>query len=167
MVLHMSTSEFLGISFVNTNKSWVFHMSSSVNKVREYRRGIRKWTIQRNWQHRVHKTKNKTNQKHNTICVGHHYAQTNTNDVNNTRALLRTTGGKDERLTSCFCQLCHWRGQVTFQSDNDDICFVLDRQAEFNFYSARSLKQESLGRHVAPLGHIILIMIQPVFAITL
>jgi hypothetical protein len=24
------------------------------------------------------------NQKHNTICVGHHYAQTNTNNVNKT-----------------------------------------------------------------------------------
>jgi len=24
----------------------------------------------------------KTNQSHNTICVGHHYAQTNTNNVN-------------------------------------------------------------------------------------
>jgi len=26
--------------------------------VREYRRGNQKWTIQRNWQHRVHKTRN-------------------------------------------------------------------------------------------------------------
>jgi hypothetical protein len=38
----------------------------------------------------------KTKQKHNTICGGHHYAQTNTNNVNNTCALLQTTGGKDE-----------------------------------------------------------------------
>ena len=36
-------------------------------------------------------------QKHNTICVGHHYTQTNTNNVNKTRALLQTTGGKDEQ----------------------------------------------------------------------
>jgi len=27
-----------------------------------------------------------TKQKHNTICVGHHYAQTNTNNVNKTWA---------------------------------------------------------------------------------
>jgi len=26
----------------------------------------------------------KQNKKHNTICVGHHYAQTNTNNVNTT-----------------------------------------------------------------------------------
>ena len=26
----------------------------------------------------------KTKQKHNTICVGHHYTQANTNNVNNT-----------------------------------------------------------------------------------
>ena len=49
------------------------------------------------WQHRVHKTKtNKTKMQHNTICVGHHYAQTNTINVNKTSALLQTAGGKDE-----------------------------------------------------------------------
>ena len=37
-----------------------------------------------------------TKQKHNTICVGHHYTETNTNNINKTRALLQTTGGKDE-----------------------------------------------------------------------
>ena len=35
------------------------------------------------WQHRVH----------NILCVGHHYAETNTNDVNKTCALLQTTEG--------------------------------------------------------------------------
>ena len=34
-------------------------------------------------------------QKHNTIWVGHYYAQTNTNNLYKTRALLQTTGGKD------------------------------------------------------------------------
>ena len=38
----------------------------------------------------------KIKQKHNKICVGHHYAQTNTDKVNKTLALLQTTGGKDE-----------------------------------------------------------------------
>jgi len=38
----------------------------------------------------------KTKQKHNAICVVHHYAQTNTNNVIKTWALLQTTGGKDE-----------------------------------------------------------------------
>ena len=28
----------------------------------------------------------KTKQKHSTICVGHHYTRTNTNNVNKTRA---------------------------------------------------------------------------------
>ena len=27
----------------------------------------------------------KQNKQHNTICVGHHYTQANTNNVNNTR----------------------------------------------------------------------------------
>ena len=33
----------------------VFGLTHLIN-VREYRRGNQKWTIQRNWQHRVHKT---------------------------------------------------------------------------------------------------------------
>jgi len=32
----------------------------------------------------VRENRTKTKQKHNTICVGHHYTQTNTNNVNNT-----------------------------------------------------------------------------------
>jgi len=35
-----------------------------------------------------------TQQKHNIMFVGHHYAQTNINNVNATRALLQTTGDK-------------------------------------------------------------------------
>jgi hypothetical protein len=38
----------------------------------------------------------KNKEKHNTICVGHHSMQVNTNNVNKTWALLWTTGGKDE-----------------------------------------------------------------------
>jgi len=36
-------------------------------------------------------------EKHNTICVGHHYMQTNTNNINTTWAFLQTTGDKDEQ----------------------------------------------------------------------
>jgi hypothetical protein len=39
----------------------------------------------------IYARRRKTKQKHNTICVGHHYAQTNTNNVN--KLLLQTTGG--------------------------------------------------------------------------
>ena len=36
-------------------------------------------------------------QKHNTICIGHHYlGKKATNNVNKTWALLQTTGVKDE-----------------------------------------------------------------------
>ena len=44
----------------------------------------------------VYTSQRKTKQKHNTICVGHHYVQTNTNSINKTCAILQTTGGKDE-----------------------------------------------------------------------
>ena len=40
--------------------------------------------------------KKKWKQKHNTIFVGHHYGQANTNNVNKTWAHLQTTWGKDE-----------------------------------------------------------------------
>ena len=55
-----------------------------------------------------------------------------------------------------------WREQVNFQWDDDEVRFVLEQHAELDFYNASSLKQQSAGRHVAPLGHIILIPNQPV-----
>ena len=47
--------------------------------------------------------------------------------------------------------------QVNFQWDDDEVRFVLDQHAGLDFHSASSLKQQSTGRHVAPLRHIILI----------
>jgi hypothetical protein len=60
-----------------------------------------------------------------------------------------------------------WREQVNYQWDDDEVRFVLDQHAELDFYSASSLKQQSAGRHVAPLGHIILIPSQPVLTLSL
>ena len=68
-----------------------------LHKRKRNRRGNQEWTIQRNWQHCLHKTQDedKTKRKyttpyvldttmhktekskiHNTICLGHHYTQT-------------------------------------------------------------------------------------------
>ena len=55
---------------------------------------------------------------------------------------------------SAIVQPC--REQVNFQWYDDEVCFVLDQHAELVF-SVSPLKQQSLGRPVAPLGHIILI----------
>ena len=57
-----------------------------------------------------------------------------------------------------------WREQVNFQWDDDEVRFVLDQHAELDFYNASSLKQQSAGRHVVPLEHIILIPSQLLFA---
>jgi hypothetical protein len=38
------------------------------------------------------------------------------------------------------------------QWNDDDARFVLDQHAEFDLYSARSLKQQSVGRHVVPFN---------------
>jgi len=51
-----------------------------------------------------------------------------------------------------------------FSSDDDEVRFVLDQHAEVDLYTVSSLRQQSDGRHVAPLGHIILIPSQPVCA---
>jgi len=56
--------------------------------------------------------------------------------------------------------------QVNFQWVDDEVCLVIDQHAELDFYSASSLKQQSADRHVAPLGHIVLITSQPVFALS-
>ena len=54
--------------------------------VRENRRDKQEWTIQRMQQLLVHNIQDddKQNKNHNTIRVGHHYTQTNTNNVNKT-----------------------------------------------------------------------------------
>ena len=60
-------------------------------------------------------------------------------------------------------QLYH--GENKLHSMND-ARFVLDQHAELDFYNARTLKQQSVCGHVAPLWHIILIPSQPIFAPT-
>jgi hypothetical protein len=60
------------------------------------------------------------------------------------------------RQLSNFSAISWWE-QVNFQWDDDEDRFVLNQHAELDFYSASSLKQQSAGRHVAPLGHIILL----------
>jgi len=50
--------------------------------------------------------------------------------------------------------------------DDKDVHFVIEQHAQLDFCSASSLKQQSTGRNVTPLQHIILILSQPVFALT-
>ena len=67
---------------------------------------------------------------------------------------------------SAIFQLYHGKNKLIFNvGDDDEIRFVLDQHAELDFYSASSLKQQSSNRHVAILGHIILIPSQTVFAL--
>ena len=71
-------------------------------------------------------------------------------------------------VNSAFFPAISERELVNFQWDDDDeVRFVLDQHAELDFYSASSLTQQFAGRHVASLGHIILIPSQPVFALSL
>ena len=43
------------------------------------------------------------------MCVGHHYPQANTNNVNKTGALSQTTGGRDEPNIACIRKSQHER----------------------------------------------------------
>jgi hypothetical protein len=52
-------------------------------------------------------------------------------------------------MRKCLTKLFWW-------DDDDDVRFVVDQHDELDFYKASSLKQQSAGRHVAPLGHILL-----------
>ena len=52
-------------------------------RIREYRKGNQKWTS-RETGNIGYTRRRKTQQKHNTICIGHHYTETNTNNVNKT-----------------------------------------------------------------------------------
>jgi hypothetical protein len=59
-------------------------------------------------------------------------------------------------------QLYH--GENMLQSyDHDDVRFIQDQHAYVGFVSASSLKQQSIGRHIAPRGHIILNPSQQIF----
>ena len=48
--------------------------------------------------------------------------------------------------------------RISYIRWDDDDLFVLDQQVLLDFYGASSLKQQPADRHVAPLGHIILIL---------
>ena len=69
------------------------------------------------------------------------------------------------RQFSNFSAISWWE-QINFQWDDGEVRIVLDQHAELDFNSASSLKQQSVSRHDAPLGHIILIPGQPVFALS-
>ena len=60
---------------------------SKIN-VREYWRGNKKLTIQLTGNIGYTRWR-QTKQNDDTVCVGHHYAQANTNNVNKTCALLQ------------------------------------------------------------------------------
>ena len=55
--------------------------------------------------------KKQKTQRHNTICVGHHYAKANTNNVYKALSLQQTTGGKisinSDRKPRAF--LCNYK----------------------------------------------------------
>jgi hypothetical protein len=60
-------------------------------------------------------------------------------------------------------QLYHGENKFIFNEMTMRSYFVLDQQAKLDFYSGSPLQQQSAGRHVAPLRHIIPIPSQPLW----
>jgi hypothetical protein len=62
------------------------------------------WTIQWNGQKWCtrQETKTNNNKTHTTICVGHHYTQASTNNINKTYVLLQTTTDQSQTLHTQF-----------------------------------------------------------------
>jgi len=91
-----------------------------------------------------------------------------TTNVVSSRPITTNVVSSSEWLLLAIFQLYNGKieEQVNFQWYDDEVRFVLDQHADLDFYSSSSMKQQSAGRHVAPLGHIILIPRQPVFALT-
>ena len=58
----------------------------------------------------------KSKTKNNTICVGHHYTQTNTNNIKKTWALLQTTGGK-----VMIIGLCELKSKIVLSKTTQDL----------------------------------------------
>jgi hypothetical protein len=68
------------VTTVNGKKGRIETQCSKING-REYRRGNQKWTEKLATLGAQDTKSRQTKQKHNTICVGHHYTQTNTNNI--------------------------------------------------------------------------------------
>ena len=84
-----------------------FHITENCNinnyiNVREYCRGNQKWTTT------TQNILQQDEEKHHTICVRHRFTETNTNNINNTWALLQTSLSKKTGL----CNRCIF-GQYT------------------------------------------------------
>jgi hypothetical protein len=58
--------------------------------------------------------RNKTKQKHNTMYVGHHYAQTSTINVNKTYTLQQTTGKTETKHSLCEIYVNITNGVIFF-----------------------------------------------------
>jgi len=75
--------------------------------------GNQQWTIQRNWKHRVQKTKtNKTKTQHN-ICWAPLYICKQTHKI---WALIQATGGKDEQNI-----IFMWKSKWTSQHGTQNV----------------------------------------------
>jgi hypothetical protein len=70
------------------------------------------------------------------------------------------------KANSAIFQLYHGENKLIINEMMMKSTLYQTNMLSLVFYSASSLKQQSAGRHVAPLGHIILIPSQPVFALS-
>ena len=92
-------------------------------------------------------------------------------EIYSTDSMIKGDGRRDRMVVGFTAISCTIHGkiacieQVNFQWNDDEVHFVLMHYAQLDLYSANSMKQQSMDRHVALLGHIILIPNQSVFVL--
>jgi len=85
--VHFLHIQYTFVIYAVTKLVYALSFTKQIDMIRSYTQGT---------QDEERKQNNKKQPRHNIICVGHHCAQTNTNNVNTTWVLKQTTGGKDE-----------------------------------------------------------------------
>ena len=88
----------------------------------------------------------------------------------NSITLSMSVGVSGQLLFNAKWGISHlYHGEIKLHCDETlimkSVCKI-DGHAYLDFYSASSLEQQSAGKHVSPLGHIILIPNQSVFILT-
>ena len=87
---------------LNLNIRGVYRARTQIN-VREYRRGNQKKDNTEKLATYGTQDEEKHNKKHNTVCVGHHFTQTN--NVNKTCSFLQTTGDLRQSEHSFYAEI--------------------------------------------------------------
>jgi len=118
------------------------HYWTIVFSVREYRSGNQKWTIQRNWQHRVHKTKKNTTQYvlDTTMCK-----QTQTTQIKHEPSYKQREVKTNRTSHLCGNHNGHHNTELKFASQCHQLHFPLNKVLTWVFVKLLQIFWKVLG----------------------